>query len=75
MKRILKEKADFVTFCIEEYAAAKGKTGDEAFDYFKQHGVIEYLIDCYAPLHTQGSKWLVEEVDEYISHAKLRGEE
>ena len=65
-----KNKADFVSFCIEEYATARGITGVEAFDYFKRYGLIQYLIEFYNPLNTQGTEWLIEEIDEYVSHAK-----
>lgn len=68
MQKSNKKKANFVLFCIEMYADAKGMTGEEVFDYFKEHGVIQYLIDCYHPLNTQGSRWLIEDVDEYVSY-------
>lgn len=57
----------FVAFCIEEYGAAKGMTGEQVLDLFSQYGVTEYLSQCFEPLHTQGRQWLIEEIDEFIN--------
>lgn len=61
-----KDIAFFVAFCIEEYRADKGLTGEQAIDLFNKYGVIDYLIKCFEPLHTQGRRWLIEEIDEFI---------
>lgn len=60
----------FVAFCIEEYGAAKGMTGEQALDLFSQYGVTDYLSKCFEPLHTQGRKWLIDEIDEFIEIRK-----
>ena len=54
-----KDIALFVAFCIEEYGAAKGMTGEHALDLFSQYGVTDYLCNCFEPLHTQGRQWLI----------------
>ena len=66
MRKKNKDIALFVAFCIEEYAAAKGMTGEQVVDLFSQYGVTDYLSKCYEPLHTQGRQWLIEEIDEFI---------
>ncbi len=60
----------FVAFCIEEYAAAKGMTGEQVLDLFNRYGVTDYLSRCYEPLHTQGREWLIAEIDEFIGFRK-----
>ena len=65
-----KDIALFVTFCIEEYGAAKGMTGGQVLDLFSQYGVVEYLSECYETLHTQGRQWLIEEIDEFMDIRK-----
>lgn len=65
-----KDIALFVAFCIEEYASAKGMTGEQVFDLFAQYGVIGYLSQCFEPLHTQGRQWLMAEIDEFIDLRK-----
>lgn len=61
-----KDIALFVAFCIEGYGAAKGMTGEQVIDLFTDYGVTEYLCKCFEPLHTQGCKWLIDEIDEFI---------
>lgn len=61
-----KDTAIFVAFCIEEYGAAKGITGEETLRLFSRYGVTDYLCQCFEPLHTQGRQWLIAEIDEFI---------
>lgn len=65
-----KDIALFVSFCIEEYAAANGMTGSQAFDLFAQYGVTDYLCQCFEPLHTQSRQWLLAEIDEFVALRK-----
>lgn len=65
-----KDIALFVAFCIEEYGAAKGMTGEQVLDLFSQYGVTDYLSKCFEPLHTQGREWLIDEIDEFIEIRK-----
>ena len=44
----------FLSFCIEQYKAAKGMTGKEAMQELDRYGVLEYLSEFYDVLHTQG---------------------
>ena len=62
----------FVAFCIEEYGAAKGMTGEQVLDLFDRYGVTDYLCRCYEPLHTQGRQWLIAEIDEFIGIRKTK---
>lgn len=62
-----KDIAIFVAFCVEEYAAAKGIFGGEAFDLFARYGVVDYLSRDFEPLHTQGRQWLIDEIDEFMA--------
>ena len=61
-----KDIALFVAFCIEEYGAAKGMSGEQVLDLFSKYGLVDYLSEVYDVLHTQGRQWLIEEIDEYI---------
>lgn len=65
-----KDIALFVAFCIEEYGADKGMTGEQVLDLFSQYGVTNYLCECFEPLHTQGRQWLIAEIDDFISVRK-----
>lgn len=70
MNKQEKNIALFVAFCIEEYKAAKGMTGEQVLDLFLQYGVTDYLSKCFEPLHTQSRQWLIEDIDEFIEIRK-----
>ena len=61
-----KDIALFVAFCIEEYGAAKGMSGEQVLDLFSKYGLVDYLSEFYDVLHTRGRGWLIEEIGEYI---------
>lgn len=65
-----KDIALFVSFCIEEYGAAKGLPGNRVLDLFSEYGVTDYLSECFEPLHTQSRQWLIAEIDEFIEIRK-----
>ena len=62
--------AEFVSFCIEMFAKAKQLSGDKVIVLFQSCGVIDYLDSGYDVLHTQGSRWLISEIEEFL---RLRG--
>ena len=62
--------AYFIAFCVEQYKAQKGMSGAEVMNLFHLYGVDEYLERCYEPLHTQGARWLMAEIDEFIDMQK-----
>ena len=70
MSKEEKDIALFVAFCIEEYGAAKGMSGEQVLDLFSKYGLVDYLSEFYDVLHTQGRPWLIEEIDEYIEIRK-----
>ena len=56
----------FLVYCLEMYRAAKGMTGKQAIELFKQYGVSDYIISCYEALHTTGTNYIVEDIDLFI---------
>jgi len=61
--------AEFITYCMEEYKAAKGITGKEAIMLFKKHNIIDYIVTCYGALHTMGGLAIAEDIDSLIEKA------
>jgi len=62
--------AEFVSFCIEAFANAKGRSGADVFRLFDSCGLVGYLDAGYDVLHTQGRAWLLSDIDDYL---KIRG--
>lgn len=41
-------------------------TGNETMKLFDKTGATQYIIDGYNVLHTQGERWIVEDIEEFI---------
>lgn len=61
-------KLEFVSFCIEQYKMATNSTGRDVEQMFQQMGVIEFLLEHYEVLHTQGEQAILNEIDEYLKN-------
>ena len=62
--------AEFISFCVEAFAYARGKSSSAVFRLFESCGLVDYLDDGYDVLHTQGREWLLSDMEEYL---KVRG--
>lgn len=58
---------EFYTYCLEKYALAKEIGGLQAFALFKEHNVDDFLIDHYDLLHTQGTEYVIDEIQRLIN--------
>ncbi len=61
---------EFVIFCIEIFKEESGLSGKETYELFDSYGVLRYLTENYDLLHTQGDKWLINDIKSYL---KIRG--
>lgn len=61
---------EFVIFCIEVFKEENKLTGKEVYELFEKYGVLKYLHDGYDMLHTQGDRWLMNDINEFL---KIRG--
>ena len=69
---VTREEFEFYTYCLEKYAQAKGLTGLQAIALLKRFGADDYLIDHYDLLHTQGTGYVMDEIDRYIQRRKRK---
>ena len=65
----MSDNAEFITYCMEEYKAAKGITGKETITLFKKNNIIDYIVTCYGALHTMGGLAIAEDIDSLIEKA------
>jgi len=61
---------DFIVFCIEIFKEENKLTGKEVYELFEKYGVLKYLHDGYDMLHTQGDRWIINDINEFL---KIRG--
>lgn len=67
----LKDRAVFLSFCIEQYAKAKNRKAEDIAVLFEQYGISNHFCEFYEILHTYGHQWLIEEIDKMIKKRKL----
>jgi hypothetical protein len=67
---VCEKTLEFVSFCIEIYAAENNISGREAAELFERHGVIDWLFECYDALHTQGKGYILSAVNEFLDRRK-----
>ena len=63
---------EFYSYTLEMYAIKKGIGGLQAFGIFKDYDVDEFLLEHYDLLHTQGTGYVLDEIDRLIQRRKKR---
>lgn len=69
---VLSEEFEFYTYTLEKYALAKGLTGLQALAMLKRYGADDFLLDHYDLLHTQGTGYVIDEIDLLIKRRKRK---
>lgn len=68
---LFQKKAEFLSWCIEEYAAEKNLNGRDVANLFSQKKFLDFLGEHYDILHTQGKVYIIETIEDFI---KTEGE-
>lgn len=63
---LFEKKAEFISWCIEEYAAAHNLNARDVANGFSQKKVLDFLGDHYEILHTQGKSYILESIEDFI---------
>ena len=63
---LFQKKAEFVSWCIEEYAASKNMNGCDVANLFSEKGALDFLSKHYEILHTQGKSYILETIEDFI---------
>ena len=63
---------EFVSFVIEEYKRANHLSGSETAAFFEKHKILDFLIDNYEALHTQGKQYILSEIDLFLYERAAR---
>ena len=61
---------EFYVYTMEKYAISRGLGGLQAFALFKEYEVDEFLMDHYDLLHTQGTGYVMDEIDLFLRKRK-----
>lgn len=63
----MSKELPFLIYCIEEYKVLKNMSGADVVDLFNKYSVMEYIQEFYDVLHTTGTKYIVNDIDVYLS--------
>lgn len=63
---------EFLTYTMESYARSKGISGFQSLALFKDYGVDIFLLEHYDLLHTQGTRYIIDEVQRLIDRRKKK---
>lgn len=72
LQSITHEAFEFFVYTLEKYALNKGISGLEAIAMFKRYEVEVFLVRNYDLLHTQGTGYVIDEIDRYIGRRKKK---
>lgn len=62
----MSRQGDFMIFCTEQYKSAKKLTGKQVSELFSRYRVWDYIYSCFEALHTTGTNYIIEDIDQYI---------
>lgn len=63
---LFEKKAEFLSWCIEEYAAQNALNGRDVANDFAKKKVLDFLEEHYEILHTQGKSYILETIADFI---------
>lgn len=67
-----KEVLEFVTYCISKLAYELNLSQQEVYKKLKLSGILdEYIIPSYDVLHTFGSKYLMDDLIDYMTEKQV----
>lgn len=71
-QEVSSEAFEFLVYTLEKYALSKGISGLEALSLLKRYDADLFLLKNYDLLHTQGTRYVMDEIDRYLSRRKKR---
>lgn len=66
------EAFEFYVYTLEKYAISKKIGGLQALALFKEYEADQFLLKHYDLLHTQGTGYVIDEIQRYIDRRKKR---
>ena len=67
----MSKELPFLIYCIETYRFHKNLSGEDVMKLFNRYCVCQYIMEFYESLHTNGGKYIVSDIDEYIASRKV----
>ncbi len=58
------DKVSFIAYIIPAFADAYKMNIQDAYFFLKKYGGLDYLMECWWPLHTDNAIWAVHNIYE-----------
>ena len=58
--------ANFIAHCVEVYRREQKLSGKQVMELFDKKNVLDFIVRNYEPLHIQGAKGIVWELNDYM---------
>lgn len=68
--KFLVRRYSSIQYTLEKYSLSKGISGLQALALFKEYGADEFRLKHYDLLHTQGTGYVLDEVQRFIDRRK-----
>lgn len=59
---------EFVSFCIENFKIKYNMKGRDVANLFSDTGVMDFLMESYDLLHTQGKDYILSEIQLFLEN-------
>lgn len=66
------EAFEFLVYTLEKFALDKGIGGLQTLALLKEHDADVFLLKHYDMLHTQGTEYVIEEIQRFIKRRKKK---
>lgn len=64
--------AQFISWCIEEYAFEKKVSTKETANFFNEKGVLNFLEKHWEILHSQGKDYILGSIEDFIKSGETK---
>lgn len=64
--------AQFISWCIEEYAFEKKISSKETANFFNENGALDFLQNNWEVLHSQGKDYILGSIDDFIKSGETK---
>ena len=58
----------FLASCVELYKDEKGLSGQDAYNYLRKTGAVNFITGCWEGLHMTSPLYIIDSIDEYIKN-------
>ena len=69
---LFEKKAEFISWCIEEYASQNNIDGHTVANQFSEKKVLDFLEAHYEILHTQGKSYIIDSIQDFITTGEMK---